>query len=227
MSGKEVSGKGVSGKGMSRHRLFPYQLYLVISEADCKGRNFLEVAEEAILGGVDIVQLREKSCSTDVFMEKALRLRAVTEKYNIPLIINDNLKVATEIAVAGIHVGNSDVAPARIRELWGDERKLIGYSVEYLEQLDNEEMKVSDYLGISPVFSTRTKTDTVTEWGLEGIARIRQLTDKPLVAIGNIHLENVRAVMDAGADCVAVVSAICGADDPLEAAYKLKNEIVT
>lgn len=104
--------------------------------------------------------------------------------------------------------------------------KIIGYSIEHLSQLDNEQTVVSDYLGISPVFKTKTKTDTITEWGLDGIAKIRQLTEKPLVAIGSIHSGNAGAIINAGADCLAVVSAICGADNPQKAAYELKNEIL-
>lgn len=207
------------------NRRFPFQLYLVISEADCKGRSFTDVAEQAILGGVDIIQLREKNCIAEVFMEKARLLREVTDKYGIPLIINDNLEVAMKTGAAGIHVGNNDISPVDIRKHW-PETKYIGYSVEYLAQLGNEQTAVSDYLGISPVFRTPTKADTVTEWGLEGIAAIRQLTEKPLVAIGNIHTGNVRQVMDAGADGVAVVSSICGAANPQKAAYELKNEIL-
>ncbi|MDR2235484.1 MAG: thiamine phosphate synthase [Chryseobacterium sp.] len=205
---------------------FPYQLYLVISEADCGGKNLSEVAEQAILGGVDIVQLREKNCSTASFLEKARQLIEITEKYNIPLIINDNIEVAERVNAAGIHVGNNDSAPVYLRQQPLLKNKIIGYSVEYLSQLENEQTSVSDYLGISPVFKTSTKTDTVTEWGLEGIAKIRALTDKPLVAIGNIHHGNAGEVIKAGADCIAVVSAICGAHDPQKAAYELKNEIL-
>lgn len=205
---------------------FPYSLYLVISEADCMGKNFLEVAEQAILGGVDMIQLREKKDSNEAFLQKAMQLIEITNKYGIPLIINDNISVAEKVNSAGIHVGNSDVAPQSLRQRPLLRDKMIGYSIEYLEQLDNEQSAVADYLGISPVFRTKTKTDTVTEWGLEGISQIRELTDKPLVAIGNIHLENARSVMNAGADCLAVVSAICSADDPQKAAYELKNEIV-
>ncbi|MBV8326201.1 thiamine phosphate synthase [Chryseobacterium sp.] len=205
---------------------FPYQLYLVISEADCKGKSLLTVAEEAILGGVDIIQLREKNSSTEHFLQKARQLIEVTDRYNIPLIINDHTEVAEQINAAGIHVGNTDAAPTFLRSQSFFKNKMIGYSVEYLAQLDNKETLTSDYLGISPVFRTDTKTDTVTEWGLEGIATIRNLTEKPLVAIGNIHLENAREVMNAGADCLAVVSAICSAADPRKAAYELKNEIL-
>lgn len=211
---------------MSGYLSFPYQLYLVISKADCNERDFLEVAEQAILGGVDILQLREKHSSTDAFLGKALKLKEITDKYNVPLIINDNLEVAIQAGAAGIHVGNNDIAPVHIREQWRDEGRVIGYSIEYIEQLNNEQTIVSDYLGISPVFSTRTKIDTITEWGLGGIRQIRRLTPKPLVAIGNIRPGNVKAVIDAGADCIAVVSAICGADDPQKAAYELKNEIL-
>lgn len=205
---------------------FPYSLYLVISEADCMGKNFLEVAEQAILGGVDMIQLREKKDSTEVFLQKALQLIEITDKYGIPLIINDNITVTEKVNPAGIHVGNSDATPQDLRQRPLIGNKIIGYSIENLDQLYNEQTTVADYLGISPVFKTKTKTDTVIEWGLEGITQIRQITKKPLVAIGNIHLENARAVISAGADCLAVVSAICSAADPQKAAYELKNEIV-
>lgn len=205
---------------------FPYQLYLVISEQDCPGRNFLQVAERAILGGVDIIQLREKNLTASDYLAKAEQLKAITDKYAIPLIINDNLEVAQQVSATGIHVGNSDVDPSYIRQRWFHPRPLVGYSIEYLAQLKNQHVAMSDYLAISPVFNTDTKKDTITEWGLEGIAEIRQLTSKPLVAIGNIHLQNAYAVIQAGADCLAVVSAICKAENPEKAAYELKNEIL-
>ena len=206
------------------NKYFPYRLYLVVSESDCK-LDILEVVEEAIIGGVDIVQLREKNLSTADFILKALQVKAVTDKHNVPLIINDNLDVARRVNAFGIHVGNSDLAPTVIQETWKD-CKSIGYSIEYLDQLQKEEALVADYLGISPVFSTLTKTNTVVEWGLNGIRAIRQLSKKPLVAIGGMNLSNVREVILAGADCIAVVSAICGADDPRVAAYNLKSEII-
>ncbi|PWN63605.1 thiamine phosphate synthase [Chryseobacterium phosphatilyticum] len=205
---------------------FPYPLYLVISEADCKGKDFLKVAEQAILGGVDVIQLREKNDSPELFLQKAQQLIEITNKYDIPLIINDNISVAEKVNSAGIHVGNNDATPQDLRRNPLLKDKIIGYSIEHLNQLENEQTAVADYLGISPVFKTKTKTDTITEWGLEGISKIRQLTQKPLVAIGSIHLENARAVINAGADSLAVVSAICSAADPQKAAYELKNEIV-
>lgn len=205
---------------------FPHLLYLVISERDCRGADFLKVAQQAIYGGVDIIQLREKHCDSKQFLRKAEKLKHITDLHGIPLIINDDLEVAMLTDSAGIHVGNKDIAPALIRERWNDKSKLIGYSIEYVEQLDNQQALTSDYLGISPVFRTSTKTNTVTEWGLEGIKKIRELSNKPLVAIGNINKGNVKSIMQAGANCVAVVSAICQAENPEKAAYELKNEIL-
>jgi len=211
---------------MTVYSTFPYQLYLVISEKDCLGKDFLKVAEQSILGGVDIIQLREKDSITEDFLFKALKLKEITDKYHIPLIINDHSEVAEKVHSAGIHVGNNDVSPSTLRSQQFFKDKMIGYSIEYLSQLENEHTKLSDYLGISPIFSTNTKKDTVTEWGLDGLSKIRSLTTKPLVAIGNINLSNANAIIKAGADTIAVVSAICTADNPEKTAFKIKNEIL-
>jgi thiamine-phosphate pyrophosphorylase len=211
---------------MNIHPAFPYQLYLVISEKDCVGKNFLKVAEEAILGGVDIIQLREKTTSARDFLRKALDLKEITEKYNIPLIINDNPEVAEQAGASGIHVGNSDQLPCSLRKLPFFKNTIIGYSIEYLSQLEGKQAEVSNYLGISPIFSTETKKDTVTEWGLDGLSLIRSITDKPLIAIGSINMENAEKIMKAGANTLAVVSAICSADNPQKAASQIKNTIL-
>jgi len=203
---------------------FPYRLYLVISEDSCRGRSLIDVAEQAIEGGVDIIQLREKGVDSVKFLAKALRLQDMLSKYRVPLIINDNLDVAMQSSAFGIHVGNSDISPQQIRSIWEGCRSL-GYSIESLEQLENDNTKASDCLGISPVFQTATKKNTITEWGLQGIEKIRTLTDKPLIAIGNMNEENVFDVIKAGADCIAVVSAICRADNPAKAACKIRNQI--
>ncbi|WP_315054682.1 thiamine phosphate synthase [Chryseobacterium indoltheticum] len=205
---------------------FPYQLYLVISEKDCLWKDFLEVAKKSILGGVDIIQLREKNTSTEDFFRKALALKEITDKYNIPLIINDNFEVAEKIGSAGIHVGNNDKSPSSLRNELFFKHKIIGYSIEYLSQLESINTELSDYLGISPIFSTDTKKDTVTEWGLEGLSKIKSLTEKPLVAIGNINSSNAASIIKAGADALAVVSAICSTQNPEKAAYEIKNEIL-
>ena len=211
---------------MKLHPQFPYALYLVISQEACKGKDMIQVAQQAIQGGVDIIQLREKKASDILFLQRAQQLRELTENHDVPLIINDNRNVASQVNAAGIHVGNRDSRPTALRKKPYFKERIIGYSIEYLSQLDSEQTATSDYLGISAVFRTDTKKDTVTEWGLEGIAKIRQLTTKPLVGIGNLHQENAGSVIRAGADCIAVVSAICGAEDPEKAAYELKNAIL-
>lgn len=203
---------------------FPYRLYLVISEEACTKHNFLKVAEEALKGGVDLIQLREKKDSTSQFLNKAVELKKVLDRYQVPLIINDNLEIAIKSGAAGIHVGNTDLPPTEIKKQW-PQCEILGYSVEYLEQLYNEQTYTSDYLGISPVYNTDTKTDTITTWGINGVQEIRSKTKKPLVAIGNMKASNAQKIIETGADCIAVVSAICSASNPFKAAQLLKQEI--
>lgn len=203
---------------------FLSRLYLVISQEACAGRDLVTIAEKAIEGGVDLVQLREKNLMLPEFIQTAQRLREMLDRHGVPLIINDNVEVAKACGAYGIHVGNSDMPPSQIKTQWPD-CNMLGYSVEYMEQLENHEIQYADYLGISPVFTTATKTDTVTEWGLEGIKAIRKRTDKPLVAIGNMNEDNAFDVIKAGADCLAVVSAICGANNPARAAETIRNQI--
>ena len=203
---------------------FNYCLYLVTDENACNGRDLFTIIEEAVKGGVDIVQIREKKLSQNDFLKKTLRLKEMLDRYNIPLIVNDSLVVALAGKTAGIHVGNSDYSPEVVRQLWS-KCGILGYSIEFENQIQSLQANYSDYLALSPVFSTTTKTDTIVEWGLEGIRHVRTLTSKPLVAIGNINHNNASEVVDAGADCLAIVSAICSAEKPGIAAEKLRNII--
>lgn len=203
---------------------FSSRLYLVVGEEACLGKDLVKVTEQAIKGGVDLVQLREKKMNTAEFITLAIRLKLMLDKYNVPLIINDNVEVALHSNAFGVHVGNNDTSPSQIKKLW-PRCNLLGYSIEYIEQLYTTEVEYADYLGISPVFNTPTKTDTVVQWGLEGIRNIKKQTDKPLVAIGGMNADNAYDVIKAGADCIAVVSAISGADDPTKAAEVIRNQI--
>jgi thiamine-phosphate pyrophosphorylase len=207
-----------------RSASFPYRLYLVTDEAACRGKDLVSVTEAAVKGGVDLVQLREKNLPEKDFFKKALRLKEMLDRYNVPLIVNDSLRVAIACDAAGIHVGNTDASPQTIREQWPT-CTILGYSLEYEEQLQGVGASFADYLALSPVFSTPTKTDTVVIWGLEGILKVRSLTTKPLVAIGGIHAGNAGEIIRAGADCLAVVSAICSSPDPTLAAEKIREEI--
>jgi thiamine-phosphate pyrophosphorylase len=203
---------------------FLSRLYLVISEDACRGRNMVWVIERAIKGGVDLVQIREKSRDFKTLKSLCITTKKLLDKYSVPLIINDNLDMAISCCASGIHVGNNDVSPSFIREKWSTDT-LVGYSIEDLSQLAGKEVLCADYLAVSPVFKSKTKLDTRHNWGLEGISTIKKLTDKPLVAIGDLNADNTYGVIRAGADCIAVVSAICGADNPEKAAAEIRNQI--
>ncbi|MBP3944319.1 thiamine phosphate synthase [Sphingobacteriaceae bacterium WQ 2009] len=207
----------------SLHPAFPYPLYLVVSEEFCTQLSYLQVVEQALQGGVSMVQLREKQATSASFLAKAFRVKEITDAYSVPLIINDNLTVAMQVDAAGIHVGNRDISPQEIAYCWPN--KLIGYSIEYWQQLQSPAIAYASYLGVSPVFSTATKVDTVTEWGIPGIQAIRKATDLPLVAIGNMQVDNCADVWQAGADSIAVVSALCKAKDPSYQAQLLLNQL--
>ncbi|MGJ1408597.1 thiamine phosphate synthase [Sphingobacterium thalpophilum] len=201
---------------------FPYPLYLVISEEDCYPQPWLQVAEEAIIGGVDIVQLREKKAVYSDFLEKAHKLIRLTDHYGIPLIINDAIDIAADVGAWGVHVGQKDLPPLAIREKFGNSIH-IGWSMETLAQLESEQLNAADHLGVSPIFSTPTKTDTIDEWGISGLRQLRMRTEKPLIAIGNMNLATAGAAWDAGANAIAVVSAICRSQDPRESSAQLKH----
>jgi thiamine-phosphate pyrophosphorylase len=136
------------------------------------------------------------------------------------LIINDRIDVALAVGAHGVHIGQQDMPFEIARRLMGP-RAIIGLSVETWEDVERAAALDVDYLGVSPVFETPTKTDTKGHWGLEGLRRIRAVTHRPLVAIGGLHAANAAEVIRAGADCIAVVSAICAAADPYQAALEL------
>jgi len=199
-------------------------LYFVTDRALCAGKPLTEVVEQAIRGGAACVQLREKDVSTRFFVEEALRLKALMAPFGVPLIINDRLDVALAVGAEGVHVGQDDMPYEIARRLMGP-KAIIGLSVETWEDVERAEARDCDYLGVSPVFATPTKTDTKEPWGLDGLARIRAFSRHPLVAIGGLHAGNADAAVLAGADSIAVVSAICAAADPFAAARKIDGII--
>ncbi|WP_437918452.1 thiamine phosphate synthase [Sphingobacterium sp. LRF_L2] len=203
---------------------FPYPLYLVISEKDCHPRPWLWVAEQAILGGVDIIQLREKNCSQREFLRKAIELKKITDKMGIPLVINDAVDIASEIGAWGVHVGQTDTRPITILEKYGHKFQ-IGWSLENLKQLQSEQIGAVQHLGVSPIYNTATKTDTKKPWGIEGLIDLREKTEKPLVAIGRMNLDTAEIAFRAGANSVAVVSAICQSEDPKAISEHLKQKL--
>ena len=199
-------------------------LYLVTDRGLCGRKPLKDVVVEAVKGGAVYVQLREKDVSTRFFVEEAKRIKKLLKQYGVPLIINDRVDVALACGAEGVHIGQEDMPYEIVRKLMG-QKAIIGLSVETWEDVHESQKLDVNYIGVSPVFSTPTKTDTKGAWGLEGLAKIKAFSRHPLVAIGGINESNVREVVKAGADCIAVVSAICAASDPEAAARRIKEMI--
>ena len=200
------------------------KLYLVTDRDLSLGRSLEEVVSEAVEGGVTVVQLREKGTSTGEFIELAFRLKEILKPYNVPLIINDRVDVALAVDAEGLHIGQSDMPYEIARKLLGPD-KIIGLSVENMDDILESNKLDVDYVGISPVYGTPTKTDTAEPFGLEGLRRAVELSVHPTVAIGGMNASTIAEVVAAGADGVAVVSAICSAESPKLAAKELKDII--
>lgn len=199
-------------------------LHLVTDRSLSRGRALVEVVAEAVAGGVTCVQLREKNCSTREFLDEALLLKELLQPLGLPLIINDRVDIALAVGADGVHLGQSDMPILHARRLLGPDC-LIGISAESLDDALEAEQQGADYIGISPVFSTSTKTDTAPALGLEGLRRIREQVRIPLVGIGGINLSNAGQVRDAGADGVAVVSAIMAAASPRQVAEAIRGAV--
>jgi thiamine-phosphate pyrophosphorylase len=193
------------------------RLYLVTDEGLCRGRPLADVVAAAVQGGAGCVQLRDKQLGTREFLAQALVLKSLLAPLAVPLVINDRVEVALACGADGVHLGQGDMAPEQARRLLPP-HVFIGWSVQTLDDVARSASLPLDYLGVSPVFATPTKTDTKAPWGLDGLRQVRAATALPLVAIGGIHPGNARAVLEAGADGLAVVSALCAADDPGAAA---------
>ena len=199
-------------------------LYLVTDRGLCGQKSLEDVVWQSVKGGVSCVQLREKDISTRLFVSEAQRIKKLLEPFQIPLIINDRIDVALACGADGVHIGQDDMPYAIVRKLMG-QKAIIGLSVETWEDVEESRKLDVNYIGVSPVFATPTKTDTKGAWGLDGLAKIKKFSLHPVVAIGGLNESNIRETVLAGADCVAVVSAICAASDPEAAARKLKNII--
>lgn len=200
------------------------RLYLVTDRALSLGRDLEDVVREAVAGGVTMVQLREKECPTGEFVALARRLKRLLAPLGVPLIINDRADVALAADADGLHIGQSDMPYEDARRLLGYD-KIIGLSVENFSDLEVANTLDVDYVGISPVYGTPTKSDTAEPFGLEGLRRAVEMSVHPTVAIGGMNAQTVGAVMAAGADGVAVVSAICSAPSPRKATQELLGVI--
>lgn len=206
--------------GMKNSRVFDPLLYLVTDEDVAGGRSLLEIIGQAINGGVTMIQLREKTRSSRGFYQFAMEVMKRYGNTGVPIIINDRLDIAQAVDAHGVHVGQSDMPAEIAREILGP-KKIIGLSVETIEQARDANNLDVDYIGISPVFHTPTKKDIKTPLGLDGIQEITSFSRHQIVGIGGINERNAIEVMKAGANGIAVVSAIIGQEDPTLASESL------
>jgi len=200
-------------------------LYLVTDRGLSMGRELPFIVEEAVKGGVTVVQLREKDCSSREFYKLAIQLKQILTPYKIPLIINDRLDIAQAADADGLHIGQNDLPAEVARRILGKD-KIIGLSVENIQQAHEANKTDVDYIALSPVYSTPTKTDTSLPLGLDGVKNITAITRFPAVAIGGMNMRTAADVIKCGASGIAVVSAIVSAPDPQRAARELKEMVL-
>jgi len=199
-----------------------YQLYLVTEES-VPVEELLSIVEEAIQGGVTTVQLREKKSSGRVFYEKAVKLKALTEKYQVPLFINDRVDIALAVRADGIHIGQQDLPLHEVKKIVPSSM-LVGVSCGTVEEALAAEKGGADYIGVGAVFPTKSKKNAkVLEDGL--LEKITRAVSIPVVAIGGINLENVSIIRNHDIAGIAVVSEIMKAEEPHEAARLLRDKL--
>lgn len=199
-----------------------YTLYLVTDRYLLSNINLEEAVEQAILGGVTLVQLREKDISTLEFYNIARKVKEITDRYTIPLIINDRLDIALSVDAAGLHVGQGDLPVKIARRLLGED-KILGVSAATLQEALKAEEDGADYIGTGAVFTTGTKKDA----RYVSIQQLKEITSRvqiPVVAIGGINGDNIGLLEGAGIKGAAVVSAIMGREDIRKATGDLKKE---
>ena len=196
-------------------------LYLVTDRDLMTTPTLEEAVEEAISGGVTLVQLREKKASSRDFYELAVRIKAVTDRHEIPLIVNDRADIALGAHAAGVHVGQSDIPAKVAREIIGDD-KIVGVSVSNAQEAIKAQEDGADYLGVGPMFSTDTKKDAEPV-SFEEFLRIRESVHIPIVVIGGINENTISTFKGADIQGIAVVSAIMAAKDVSGKARRLRD----
>jgi thiamine-phosphate pyrophosphorylase len=202
-----------------------WRAYVLTDAALARGRSHAEVARQAMAGGADVVQLREKAASTRALYGIAREIRGITRDAGVPFIVNDRVDVALAAGADGVHVGREDLPAVEVRRLIGPDR-ILGVSAASLEEALSAEREGADYVGFGPVFEARgTKPDAAAPLGLEALARACERCSVPVIAIGGVDHGNVALVIAAGAAGVAVISAVVGAPDIGAAVRDLKERI--
>ena len=188
------------------------RLYAIIDAAQTGNRSTAAVSDALLAAGVKLIQYRDKQASSRVLYENSLELAARARQANAVLIVNDRADVARVVQADGVHVGQDDLSVELVRRVLGAGKR-IGCSTHHPDQVRDAERSSADYIAFGPIFETQGKQQPDPVVGLEGLRDARRLTRKPLVAIGGITLKNARAVMEAGADSVAVISDLLTPDD--------------
>jgi thiamine-phosphate pyrophosphorylase len=202
-------------------------LYAITDRTWLGNKKLSEAVEEAILGGATFVQLREKNVSFDEFVQLAKEVKTVTDKYNVPFIINDNVEVAKEVDADGVHIGQSDGSVKSARNMLG-KKKIIGVSAKNIHDAVAAQLEGADYIGAGSVFSTSTKLDA-ENINIDILKEISASVSIPVVAIGGINKDNVLKLSGCGIDGICAISAIFGQDNIREAAshlFKLAKKTV-
>lgn len=197
-----------------------YSLYLVTDRELMSAETIEESVEQAVRGGCTLVQLREKTASSREFFETATRVRDLTRRMGVPLIINDRVDIALAVDADGVHVGQSDLPPGIVREIIGPD-KIVGVSAGSVAEALAAVRAGADYLGVGAMFPTGTKADASVT-GMDELRRIRQAVALPIVVIGGINRETIKLFRGTGIDGLAVVSAIVSQPDAERAARELK-----
>ena len=198
------------------------RLYAVTDRGHLEGRSLSDVVDEILAGGVTLVQLREKHMPLDDFIREASAVKKVTDRWGVPLIINDNIEVCQAVDAAGVHVGQADMEAGQVRRILGPE-KIIGVTAKTVEQARAAQAAGADYLGCGAVFGSATKLDT-KKMELDTLDDICRHVSIPVVAIGGIGPENISQLLGHLMDGVAVVSALFFAKDPKKAAKDLREK---
>jgi thiamine-phosphate pyrophosphorylase len=205
-----------------RPQHFDPTLYLVTDPELARGRSLVEIVAAAVTGGVMLVQLRDKRADGRALLEQTRALKALLDPLGIPLIVNDRIDVALAAGAAGCHVGQSDLPAEDARAILGPDA-ILGLSIDALDQARAADPEHVDYVAHGPFAATGTKPDAGAPVGAPGIAAVRKLTALPLIAIGGIGAGNAADAIRAGADGIAVVSAIVAAPDPEAASGELRS----
>ena len=200
-----------------------YSIYLVTDHNCLQGRDFLGCIENALQGGVTLVQLREKNVDGGIFLQRAIAVKNLCDKYNVPLLINDRIDVALACKAAGVHLGQDDIPPSAARAILGPDA-IIGVSAHSCEEALAAEKDGADYLGVGAVFPTNSKDDA-SEVGLNMLKEIQQISKLPIVGIGGINAQNYAQVRAAGAQGAAIISGILAAENIEDEVRKIKMTI--